>query len=60
MLADLTAGAAADAEARMLERPFADVEKAALAQRPARDALAALAPADRVKIIAEARESVAG
>lgn len=57
MLADLTAGAAADAEARMLERPFADVEKAALAQRPARDALSALAPADRVKIIAEVKRA---
>ncbi len=57
MLADLTAGAVADAEARMLERPFADVEKAALAQRPARDALAALAPADRVKIIAEVKRA---
>ena len=57
MLADLTAGAVADAEARMLERPFADVEKAALAQRPARDALSALAPADRVKIIAEVKRA---
>ena len=57
MLADLTAGAVADAEARLLERPFADVEKAALAQRPARDALSALAPADRVKIIAEVKRA---
>tara|TARA_B100000519_G_scaffold161361_1_gene143600 strand:- start:104188 stop:104994 length:807 start_codon:yes stop_codon:yes gene_type:complete len=57
VLADLTAGAVADAEARMLERPFADVEKAALAQRPARDALSALAPADRVKIIAEVKRA---
>ena len=57
MLADLTAGAVADAEARLLERPFADVEKAALAQRPARDALAALAPAARVKIIAEVKRA---
>lgn len=57
MLADLTAGAVKDAEARASERPFAVVEAAALAQPPARDALAALAPADRVKIIAEVKRA---
>lgn len=57
MLADLTAGAVADAEARASERPLAAVEKAALAQAPAIDALAALAPADRVKIIAEVKRA---
>ncbi|MDZ8276064.1 indole-3-glycerol phosphate synthase TrpC [Microbacterium aquimaris] len=57
MLADLTAGAVADAEARERERPLASVEKVALAQPPARDALAALAPADRVKIIAEVKRA---
>ena len=45
MLADLTAGAVADAEARASEQPLATVEAAALAQRPALDALAALATA---------------
>lgn len=57
MLADLTAGAVEDAEARAVERPLADVEREALAQTPARDALAALAPADRVKIIAEVKRA---
>jgi indole-3-glycerol phosphate synthase len=36
---------------------LADVETAALARPPARDALAALAPADRVKIIAEVKRA---
>ena len=57
MLADLTAGAVEDAQARAEVRPLAAVEAAALAQRPALDALAALAPADRVKIIAEVKRA---
>ena len=57
MLADLTAGAVEDAEARASVRPLADVESAALAQRPALDVLAALAPSDRVKIIAEVKRA---
>lgn len=57
MLADLTAGAVQDAEARASERPLAVVEAAALAQPAARDALTALAPADRVKIIAEVKRA---
>jgi len=57
MLADLTAGAVQDAEARASARPLAVVEAAALAQLPARDALAALAPSDRVKIIAEVKRA---
>lgn len=57
MLADLTAGAVEDAEERRLARPLGVVEKTALAQAPARDALAALAPADRVKIIAEVKRA---
>lgn len=57
MLADLTAGAVEDAEARAVDRPLADLERAALAQPPARDALHALAPADRVKIIAEVKRA---
>lgn len=57
MLADLTAGAVQDAEARESEQPLAAVEAAALAQPPALDALAALAPADRVKIIAEVKRA---
>ncbi|WP_341999604.1 indole-3-glycerol phosphate synthase TrpC [Microbacterium sp. LWH7-1.2] len=57
MLADLTAGAVEDAEARASMRPLAEVESAALAQRPALDVLAALAPSDRVKIIAEVKRA---
>lgn len=57
MLAGLTAGAVEDAEARAAHRPLADLERAALAQTPALDALAALAPADRVKIIAEVKRA---
>ena len=57
MLADLTAGAVEDAQARERTRPAADVERAALAQSPALDALAFLAPADRVKIIAEVKRA---
>ncbi len=57
MLADLTAGAVEDAEARALQRPRAAVEAAALSQSHALDALAALAPADRVKLIAEVKRA---
>lgn len=57
MLADLMAGALADAQQRAEDTPLAAVEAAAAAQRAARDALAALAPADRVKIIAEVKRA---
>lgn len=57
MLADLTAGALADAQRRRETVSFADVEKLALTQKPALDAFAALAPADRVKIIAEVKRA---
>ena len=57
VLADLTAGAVADAERRALSRPLAAVEKAALACPAAKDALAALAPAEQVKVIAEVKRA---
>lgn len=57
MLADLTAGAVEDAKQREEGRPLADVERAALARPAAIDAVAALAPADRVKIIAEVKRA---
>ena len=57
MLADLVAGALEDAERRRAERPLAVVEAAALDRAPAIDALAALAPAERVKIIAEVKRA---
>jgi indole-3-glycerol phosphate synthase len=57
VLADLTAGAVQDAERRAEDLPLVDLERKALAQPPARDALAALAPADRVQIIAEIKRA---
>jgi indole-3-glycerol phosphate synthase len=47
----------ADAAERRATRSLTDVESAALARPAALDALAALAPADRVKIIAEVKRS---
>ncbi|MFF1572136.1 indole-3-glycerol phosphate synthase TrpC [Leifsonia sp. NPDC058292] len=57
MLDDLVAGALEDAERRRSERPLAAVEAAAADRAPALDALKALAPAERVKIIAEVKRS---
>ena len=57
MLAELVAGAAADASERRAARSLKDVEADALAQPPARDVLAALAPAARVRIIAEVKRA---
>jgi indole-3-glycerol phosphate synthase len=51
------AGAVQDAEARAVDRPLADVERLALARPAALNAVAALAPADRVKIIAEVKRA---
>ncbi len=57
VLADLTAGAVEDAERRAQARPLAEVERAAQDRAPARDVLAALAPAAGVKIIAEVKRA---
>ena len=57
MLSELLAGALADADSRRAVRSYASVEAAALAQYPALDVLSALAPADRVKIIAEVKRA---
>jgi indole-3-glycerol phosphate synthase len=57
MLADLTAGAVEDAEARAAVKPLAAVEAAAAERSRALDVLEALAPADRVKIIAEVKRA---
>ncbi|MBM7504881.1 indole-3-glycerol phosphate synthase TrpC [Agromyces aurantiacus] len=57
MLSELTANAVADAESRRAERSLADVEAAALARPAAIDALDALAPGARVKVIAEIKRS---
>lgn len=57
MLTDLMAGAIEDASVRRAIRSFAEVQAAALNQPAAIDALAALAPSDRVKIIAEVKRA---
>lgn len=57
MLDDLVAGAREDAAARRAVRPLAEVERAALAAPAALDVLEALAPAERVKIIAEIKRA---
>lgn len=57
MLDSLVAGALADAAERRATLSLTDVESAALARPAALDALAHLAPADRVKIIAEVKRS---
>lgn len=57
MLADLVAGALEDASGRRGAVSLAEVEAAAIAAPPAVDVLVALAPADRVKIIAEVKRA---
>ncbi|MFB2556049.1 indole-3-glycerol phosphate synthase TrpC [Herbiconiux liangxiaofengii] len=57
MLAELVAGALEDAAARQTTRSLAEIEAAAAARQPALDALSFLAPADRVKIIAEVKRA---
>ena len=57
MLDDLVAGAVLDASERRAARPLSEVEAAALARPAALDALAALAPSERVKIIAEVKRA---
>lgn len=57
MLSSLLAGSLADAAERRATRSLADVESAALARSAALDALDRLAPAERVKIIAEVKRS---
>ncbi|MCU1636807.1 MAG: indole-3-glycerol phosphate synthase TrpC [Cryobacterium sp.] len=57
MLSELLAGAIADAAERRVNRPYSEVEAAALTRSPALDALRALAPAERVKVIAEVKRA---
>jgi len=57
VLDSLVAGALADASERRVARSLADVEAAALARPAALDALAFLAPSERVKVIAEVKRS---
>ena len=57
MLSELVAGALEDASDRRSARSLGDVEAAAIARTPALDVLSALAPDDRVKIIAEVKRA---
>jgi indole-3-glycerol phosphate synthase len=57
VLSDLVAGAVADASDRLAARGFDLVEADALARPAALDVLAALAPADGVKLIAEVKRA---
>lgn len=57
MLEQLLAGSLEDAATRRESRPYADVERDALARPPAIDALEALAPADHIKVIAEVKRA---
>jgi len=57
VLADLYAGSLADAAQRLESKPLAVVEKQALSKSPAIDALAALAPIDTVRILAEVKRA---
>lgn len=57
MLSDLVAGAIADASERRAARSLSAVQSDALARPAALDAIQALSPADRVKIIAEVKRA---
>ncbi len=57
MLEGLYAGALADASRRLETTPLKVVERLALDAAPALDALAALAPADNIKILAEVKRA---
>jgi indole-3-glycerol phosphate synthase len=57
VLDELVAGAVADAAERRAVRTLQQVESDAAARTPARDAVAALAPASGVKIIAEVKRA---
>jgi len=57
VLSELVAGAVADASERRANRPLTVVEADAAARPPALDVMSALAPADRVKIIAEVKRA---
>jgi indole-3-glycerol phosphate synthase len=57
MLAELIAGAFEDASVRRAAVSLSEVERAAGERPPALDALAALAPSDRVRIIAEVKRA---
>ncbi len=57
MLESLYAGALEDARQRQRELPTAEVAQLAAEQTPALDAIAALAPAEHIKVIAEVKRA---
>lgn len=57
MLADLYAGSLADAARRLETVPLTKVESLALEQAPALDAMQALAPINRIRILAEVKRA---
>jgi len=57
VLQELYAGSIADAQARQQELSLSQVEKLALANTPALDALSFLAPADHIKVLAEVKRA---
>jgi indole-3-glycerol phosphate synthase len=57
LLTELVDGAVQDASSRREVRSLAEVESEALARTPALDVLTALAPSERVKIIAEVKRA---
>ena len=57
MLSDLVSGALADAAERRKLHPFEELEAAALTRLPAMDAMEALAPREKVRIIAEVKRA---
>ncbi|MHA3724281.1 indole-3-glycerol phosphate synthase TrpC [Leucobacter sp. HY1910] len=57
MLEQLLAGSLEDARQRRVRLPYGELEKLALSRTPALDALAALSPADHMKVIAEVKRA---
>lgn len=57
MLSDLYAGSLADADRRLETTPLYFVERMALSRQPALDAMAALAPSETIKVLAEVKRA---
>lgn len=57
MLSELYAGALADAARRLESTSLADIERSALAQSPALDTMSALAPRDKIHVLAEVKRA---
>lgn len=57
MLSDLYAGSLADADRRLETTSLSVVERMALSRQPALDAMAALAPSETIKVLAEVKRA---